>query len=312
MQVKNVTVTEDHVGRRIDNYLVSQSKGLPKSRVYRALRTGEVRVNKSRVSAEYRLKSGDIVRIPPWHLPSPEKPRPVGADLAKKLSERILYETPELVVINKLSGLPVHGGTGISTGLIEAFRQINPEARFLELVHRLDRETSGCLMIAKKRRMLLLLQDKLRQRVVKKQYLALVKGVWKGGPRVADVPLERYVRASGERFVRVSPTGKAALTRFRPVRQFAEMTLLEAQPVTGRTHQIRVHARHLGYPLVGDTKYGDPVFNLAMRRFGCSRLFLHAQSLEIKLPEIDQILSVLAPLDKELEAFLDKLPPLKP
>ncbi len=307
LPITNLTIDADHDGQRIDNFLITFCKGVPKSRIYRAVRKGEVRVNKKRVKPEYRLQRGDELRVPPLRVPEPDEKPKAGRQLLQSLEERILSETPELIVINKLSGIPVHGGTGVSLGLIEALRQMRPQQKFMELVHRLDRETSGCLLIAKKRRMLLELHQLLTRKKVTKQYIALLKGDWQGGRCEVDAPLLKYQRVSGERFVRVSDEGKPALTRFRPLLRLPGATLVEASPVTGRTHQIRVHAQHLGHPIAGDEKYGDEAFNKRLRKIGLRRLFLHSASISCQLQEPNGPLGICAPLDIELSTIIDKL-----
>lgn len=304
--VQVVTVGEESSGQRIDNFLLKHLKGVPKSRIYRILRKGEVRVNKGRIKPEYRLKSGDSVRIPPIRVsdkPAPAKP---GQGLQQLLEQSILYEDKALLVLNKPSGLAVHGGSGVSLGVIEALRAMRPEARFLELGHRLDRDTSGCLVIAKKRSALRAFQQLLREDGMDKVYLALVKGRWKGGKRGIDAPLRKNTLKSGERIVKVTPDGKASLSIFTPETIYKECSLMRVKLVTGRTHQVRVHAQHSGHPIAGDDKYGDEAFNRQMAGMGLKRLFLHARELRFTLPEHGTI-HVEAPLDENLQAILNKL-----
>ena len=292
-------------GQRIDNYLITQLKGVPKSRVYRILRRGEVRVNRGRVSADYRLQAGDAVRIPPLRVnvaPTPVANSPLPARLARS----ILYEDDRLLVLNKPSGVAAHGGSGIALGAIEALRAARPEAPYLELVHRLDRETSGCLMVAKRRSLLRELHAQLRAHAIDKRYLLLVQGRWQGGDRRVDLALSRDLVRGGERVVRVAADGQESATRFTPLEPFAGATLLQARPLSGRTHQIRVHAAASGHPIAGDSKYGDPAFNAALRERGLRRLFLHASELRLELPG-GAPLRVAAPLDPELERLLDEL-----
>lgn len=300
-------VTDAHAGQRIDNFLIRFLKGVPKSRVYRILRKGEVRVNKGRVKAEYRLCDGDVVRIPPIRV-SEEKPvtGPSGR-LEALLAGSIIFEDDRLMVVDKPSGLAVHGGSGIDLGLIEALRVMRPESRFLELVHRLDRDTSGCVMVAKKRSMLRYLHEQLRNGTIDKRYLALVSGRWPNRRKVVNAPLMKNMLRSGERMVNVSVEGKKSLTEFSVVARYAQATLVEAKPITGRTHQIRVHALHAGHPLLGDDKYGD---QLACRHFkarGLKRLFLHAASLVVPMPDDEAPLRVSAPLSDDLQVVIDKL-----
>ena len=292
-------------GQRVDNFLLRELKGVPKSRIYRLLRKGEVRVNKGRVKPEYKLQAGDELRVPPVRMAEPDAPPTVSNSLSDYLESSILYEDDGLLVVNKPTGLAVHGGSGVSFGLIEALRALRPEARFLELVHRLDRDTSGCIMIAKKRSALLTLHEALRGDGVDKRYLALVAGEWPEHRHRIEVPLERFELKSGERVVRVSANGKSALTEFRVVERFNGATLVEAKPVTGRTHQIRVHAQFTGHPLACDDKYGDEAADVRFRAMGLKRLFLHARSLSIQWQ--DKPLKLEATLDPELEAFLQVL-----
>ena len=266
--VKMVEIDADQAGQRIDNYLLSRLKGAPKSLIYRILRKGEVRVNKGRIKPDYRLQAGDIVRIPPVRVGEarPDN-RPAERDLLR-IENSIIYEDKRLFIINKPSGLAVHGGSGLSYGIIEALRTLRPDAPFLELVHRLDRETSGCLIIAKKRSALRLLHELLRNNQVDKQYLTLVKGEWKGGDRRIEAPLRKNTLRSGERMVIVSEDGKEARSLFRPLCVNARASLMQVKLDTGRTHQIRVHAVHSGHPIAGDEKYGDEAFNTSMKALG--------------------------------------------
>lgn len=306
-QVRFVEVDPDQEGQRIDNFLRTQLKGAPKSLIYRILRKGEIRVNKKRVKPDSRLVAGDIIRIPPVRVPERGEAAPVGAGLAEHLEQAILYESDSLLVINKPSGLAVHGGSGVSLGLIEALRQVRPDSRFLELVHRLDRDTSGCIMVAKKRSMLRFLHEALRQRRVQKIYQALVVGRWEKRQQVIDAPLLRFELKSGERMVKVHEDGKPSVTRFQVLRRFQDRaTLVEARPLTGRTHQIRVHTQFAGHPIVGDVKYTPDADNSQFRALGIRRLMLHAARLELELPD-GKKLSVAAPLDQDTENMLESL-----
>jgi 23S rRNA pseudouridine955/2504/2580 synthase len=304
--VHNLSVGEDSAGQRLDNFLVRELKGVPKTRLYRALRKGEIRVNKGRVKADYRLAAGDSVRIPPLRRPSPSEPTPLPRYWVQQIGQRMVYEDDSLLVINKPSGLAVHGGSGLSFGLIESLRQLRPADRYLELVHRLDRDTSGLIMIARRPAMLRDLHRQLREDKVDKRYLALVAGKWPASLRVVDAPLEKNVLQSGERMVRVAREGKRSVTEFSVVERFDGATLVEAKPVTGRTHQIRVHARHAGFPLLGDDKYSDERSAALTRALGLQRLFLHARSLRLLLPESGR-LELEAALDSDLESILNKL-----
>jgi 23S rRNA pseudouridine955/2504/2580 synthase len=304
--VHNLSVGEDSAGQRLDNFLVRELKGVPKTRLYRALRKGEIRVNKGRVKADYRLAAGDSVRIPPLRRPSPSEPTPLPRYWVQQIGLRVVYEDDSLLVINKPSGLAVHGGSGLSFGLIESLRQLRPADRYLELVHRLDRDTSGLIMIARRPAMLRELHRQLREDKVDKRYLALVAGKWPASLRVVEAPLEKNVLQSGERMVRVAREGKRSVTEFKVVERFDGATLVEAKPVTGRTHQIRVHARHAGFPLLGDDKYSDERSAALTRALGLQRLFLHARSLRLLLPESGP-LALEAALDPDLESILNKL-----
>lgn len=279
MSVEYVTIDENHQDQRIDNFLITRLKGLPKSRIYRAIRKGEVRVNKGRIKAEYRLQEGDQVRIPPLRVAERLEPVPPSQALADKLEACILLETSDFLIIDKPAGMPVHGGTNVSASLIEVLRLMRPQAKFLELAHRLDRDTSGCLVIAKKRQALLQFHAQMTDRNIKKCYLALLKGRWEGGTRKVSAPLLKNVQKSGERMVVVDESGKPATTIFHPVKHFKNATLVKIDLITGRTHQIRVHAQHIGHPVAGDPRYGDNAFNREMKRLGLRRLFLHSASI---------------------------------
>ncbi|WP_372737219.1 23S rRNA pseudouridine(955/2504/2580) synthase RluC [Neptunomonas sp.] len=305
--VRYIEIEEDQSGQRIDNFLRTALKGVPKSMIYRIIRKGEVRVNKKRIKPDGRIQGGDVVRIPPIRVPEPTDVPMVGKALLELLEQSILYESKALIVINKPSGLAVHGGSGINLGLIEAMRQLRPDERFLELVHRLDRDTSGCIMIAKKRSMLRHLHEALRQSRVNKVYHALVVGRWESKDSSVDAPLRKNELQSGERIVRVQPDGKASLTRFKVLRRFGtQATLVEAKPVTGRTHQIRVHTQFAGHPIIGDDKYGVESINRDMKKQGIKRLFLHSAMLEVTLLE-NEVLRVSAPLEQALSSALERL-----
>jgi 23S rRNA pseudouridine955/2504/2580 synthase len=306
-QVQQVVVTDAHAGQRIDNFLSTLLRGVPKSKIYRIIRKGEVRVNKGRIPVSYRLILGDTVRIPPLRMAVKEEgANHPGNKLAKTLAQSILYEDEQLIIINKPSGLAVHGGSGISLGLIEAIRAMRPGAPFLELVHRLDRDTSGCIMIAKKRPMLMHLHDCLKSGKIEKQYFALVHGKWKGGKSVA-APLLKFLLKSGERMVKVAPEGKAATTHYEVIEAFDHATLLQATPVTGRTHQIRVHCAFMGNPIVGDQKYGSPEGDNQAKLKGYDRLFLHAYKLVIQLPYEPFHLTITCPMPKVCEEYCQEL-----
>ena len=304
--VQLLEITADEAGQRIDNFLARHLKGVPKSYLYRILRRGEVRVNSGRIQAKYKLCAGDRVRIPPVRVAANNATviRPgVGMDL----EGRILFENNVCLVLNKPAGIAVHGGSGLSYGVIEALRAARTGAAYLELAHRLDRETSGCLVIAKRRSFLRAFHEQLRQGEVDKHYLALVAGRWQGGKRTVDAPLRKNQLRGGERMVTVDSEGKQAMTVFRPITRFAEATLVDVELKTGRTHQIRVHAAHIGHPLAGDAKYGDAAFNRQMRDIGLTRLMLHAPQLEFSLPLAADRITLCAPLDPDLKAVLDRL-----
>ena len=303
--VQWLDISAEQAGQRIDNFLLRVLKGVPKSRIYRLLRKGEVRINKGRARPEYRLKTGDRVRIPPVRL-EPVRTQVPPADRLPNITGHILYQDSRLLVLNKPAGMAVHGGSGLSFGVIEALRALRPDAPYMELVHRLDRETSGCLMIARRRSALRDLHRQLREGRVSKHYLALVRGAV-DGPRRVDAPLRKNQIQGGERIVRVQSDGKPAATLFRPVSRHGPATLVEAVLETGRTHQIRVHAAHMGHPLAGDGKYGDAVFNRSMRAHGLRRMFLHAHMLEFADPASGEPVNVSAPLDDELKAVLESL-----
>ncbi|ALP39741.1 23S rRNA pseudouridine(955/2504/2580) synthase RluC [Aeromonas schubertii] len=306
-QVQLLTIEAEHEGQRIDNFLKTQLKGVPKSLIYRILRKGEVRVNKKRVKPEYKLETGDEVRVPPLRVAEKNELPSANLGSIQRLEGQILFEDDAIIVLNKPSGMAVHGGSGLSFGVIEGLRALRPEARFMELVHRLDRDTSGVLLIAKKRSALRSLHEQLRVKTMRKQYLALVRGCWQSHVKVITAPLKKNELQSGERIVRVSAEGKPSETRFRIVRQFAEATLMECSPITGRTHQIRVHTQHAGHPIACDDKYGERQFDEKMREKGLNRLFLHAWRLTFAHPADGREIKVEAPLGESLDAFLNTL-----
>lgn len=296
--VQYLEINAEYAGQRLDNFLAHHWQGVPRSHRYRRVRRGEVRVNHGRVGPEYRVQTGDIVRLPPIRQAAPQAPAHPGAPLLELLQTRIIHEDAGLLVLNKPAGLAVHGGSGISYGVIEAFRALRSNEPGLELIHRLDRETSGLLLIAKRRAVLRHIQELLRTGAVAKRYLALVRGSWAEKFRRVDAPLIKNHLQSGERIVRVDSTGKAAVTEFRVIARHPEASLVEAHPLTGRTHQIRVHAAHCGHPLAGDDKYGDADFNHRARSWGLRRLFLHAHSLRFEYDGQELIFE--APLDPDL------------
>ncbi len=306
---KNLTVVREVVGveeerQRIDNYLLRVCKGIPKSHIYRVLRRGEVRVNSRRVDPTYRLALGDEVRIPPLRMGDSGR---AGHSVPPGEPFDVLYEDDMLLAIDKPAGVAVHGGSGVSFGVIERLRRQRPEARFLELVHRLDRETSGVLLVAKKRSALVGVHDLLRRGEICKTYLALVKGRWLNVLQQVRLPLHKYLNAAGERRVAVSVHGKSAHSVVRLRARWRSLSQLEVELKTGRTHQIRVHLSHLGFPLCGDAKYGDFVLNKALLQQGLKRMYLHAQRLEFRHPTNGERLTIEAPLAADLRGFLARL-----
>ena len=309
-QVQWLEIGEANYEQRLDNFLISYLKGVPKTRIYRMVRKGEVRVNKGRVDVSYKLAMGDIVRIPPVRVAEKNDDIIVQPTLKYSLENHILFEDEGFIVLNKPCGFAVHGGSGINSGVIEALRQIRPQQKFLELVHRLDKETSGCLLIAKKRSVLKLLHEMFRGDGMQKTYLALLAGQFKRKKQVVDVPLLKNVAQGGERMVTVSQAGKPAETLFTRLKAFQEATLVHAAPKTGRTHQIRVHATWLGHPIVGDDRYGKDEVNKAFKKRGYRRLFLHAEQLQFVHPVTGKPLHFVAPLPDDLQELLDNEKPL--
>ena len=306
-QVTWLEVGEESEAQRIDNFLLRRLKGVPKSHVYRVLRSGEVRVNSGRVKADYRLRLGDRVRVPPIRVAKPGAKRALPP-----LDLPVVFEDPSLLVLDKPSGVAVHGGSGISHGAIESLRAARPAAKMLELAHRLDRDTSGLLIVAKKRSALIELHRMLRDGEVEKIYEAVVKGRWKGGKRELKDSLHKYVTAKGERRVSVHDDGQTAITKVKPVQVGEDFSRLELRLMTGRTHQIRVHLAHAGHPVLGDDKYGDFELNRALARQGVKRLFLHARRLGFKHPIDGKTMKFESPLPADMRAFVEvnfALPP---
>ena len=301
-KVRKVRIDAEQAGQRIDNFLRRELPGLPKGRLYRILRRGEVRVNGGRIRAEYKLQEGDVVRIPPARVKAPGDAPADGK--AARIADRIIYEDKRLLVVDKPSGVAVHGGSGISHGVIELLRHARPELKDLSLVHRIDRETSGCLVLAKRRSALRQLHERFREGQVEKNYLALAVGDWQFGDQVIDKPLLVQNRKGGERHVVVSKGGKPAQTRVQLSRTFGKYSLLLCAPQTGRTHQIRVHLQALEHPLLGDERYGDGEQNKLARKFGLKRLFLHAQSIAFP-DDSGNDMHFTAPLADDLQQFLD-------
>lgn len=308
LQVSFVTISEENATQRIDNFLITYLKGVPKSMIYRILRKGEVRVNKKRIKPEYKLSIGDQVRIPPIRITEKTMPE-ISTKLNKvaDLEKAIIYEDEVMLAINKPSGIAVHGGSGLSFGVIEGLRALRPEAKFLELVHRIDRETSGVLLIAKKRSALKALHEQLRLKQMQKNYLALVKGNWSSDCKVIQAPLLKNVLKSGERVVKVDKEGKASETRFKVEERFDFATLIKASPVTGRTHQIRIHTQYANHPIAFDDRYGDRQFDALLAATKLNRLFLHAASVRFIHPKSLQEMQLHAPMDATLQACLTYL-----
>ena len=300
-KVRKVRIDANTAGQRIDNFLLRELKGVPRSAVYKLLRRGEVRINGGRARPTRKLAEGDEVRIPPVRMAAPGEAPKVSVGLSERLQDAVLFEDKDLLVIDKPTGLAVHGGSGQSLGLIEALRHLHERGRDLELAHRLDQATSGCLIVTKRRAALRSMHALLREGGIRKTYLALVAGRWPTRTRRVEAPLKKSVSSSGERFVRVRDDGKTARTDFRVLTASNKATLVEVRLHTGRTHQIRVHAAHMGHPLAGDEKYGDEVFNQVCREHGLTRLFLHAY--ELAWAER----TCRAPLPVELQSVLNSL-----
>ena len=307
LPVQHIKVSADEAGQRVDNYLCRVLKGVPKTRVYRIIRKGEVRVNKKRVTAQYRLMSDDMLRVPPVRLSLKDETLRAPKTVVERLSDAVLYEDDGLIILNKPAGIAVHGGSGIACGVIESLRQMRPHEKALELVHRLDRDTSGCLMVAKKRTMLRHIHEQLQKREgVEKIYHALVDGRWPTRKLWVNAPLEKNTLRSGERMVRVQVAGKPSKTRYQVLQRLQQATLIEASPLTGRTHQIRVHCLHAGHAILGDQKYGSDGSNQRFKSVGLNRLFLHAASLQLALPS-GKMIKVEAPLPNDLQGVIEKL-----
>ena len=306
--VHRLMVDDEQQDQRLDNFLMSRLKGVPKSRIYKLVRGGEVRINGGRVAVSYRLQVGDEVRIPPVRVAAPaETPvlrLPPGVN---KLVPRILYRDEALIALNKPAGMAVHGGSGISRGVIEQMRLELPECRTMELVHRLDRETSGVLLIALKRRALVGMHAAMRAGNIEKRYLTLVSGRWPNPVQHVKLPLHKRMTEEGEKRVTVRDDGQTAHTIFRRLQAWPAFTLLEAELKTGRTHQIRVHASHLGFPIAGDDKYGDFALNKSLVTHGLKRMFLHAAKLVLTHPISGEPLRIEAPLPIDLQIFVDYL-----
>lgn len=307
-----LVVDAQYAGQRVDNFLRTRLQHVPHARIYRGLRRGEVRVNKGRIAPAYRLRAGDVIRIPPLHFPEHQQAVMPNRHLVALLSGATLYEDEQLLVLNKPAGWAVHGGSGERFGIIEAMRIMRPDLRYLELVHRLDRDTSGCLLLAKKRSVLRQLHQGLRDRQLHKRYLLLARGCWRGGMRRVVSTLRKRTLRSGERIVSCDATGKSSVTVFHPLARDAQVSLLQATPITGRTHQIRAQAAQIGYPVAGDAKYGDRDFNRMLDRLGLRRLFLHALAVRWPGYEASGERTVVAPMPTDLREILERLGVLHP
>ena len=310
-----IEIDEASEGQRIDNFLTKTLKGVPKSHLYRILRSGEVRVNKKRVDATYKLSMGDLVRIPPIRATVTQVDIDVQKPVTPRLEKCIIFEDDAMLVLDKPAGMAVHGGSGVSKGVIEQLRLERPQAKFLELVHRLDRETSGVLMVGKKRSALVALHEAMRRNQMDKRYFMLVKGHWTEKKKHVILQLQKYLLDNGERRVsvvtgrpdpRAEDESQLSETIFHLIKHYADYTLLEAQLITGRTHQLRVQLAHLGFPIVGDDKYGDFALNKTLQKSGLKRMFLHSAETNIKHPISKEKLKLIAPLPLELEKFLQK------
>ncbi len=304
--VRHVQIDDQEQGQRLDKVLARLLPGVPRSRIFRLIRRGEVRVNGRRASPELRLAAGDSVRLPPVREVAPDAPRRVPTGMIEAIERAIIHEDERLLVLDKPGGMAVHGGSGLSFGVIEALRAARP-SQTLELAHRLDRDTSGLLMVAKRSSALRALHALLRDGMVQKSYLALVSGHWNLGHKRIDAPLRTDLRVGGERTVKVDAHGKNALTEFKLIEHYgARASLLEAIIHTGRTHQIRVHAAYCGHPVAGDAKYGDEAFNQTLAPLGLTRMFLHAHSLSFIWPDSGSEQSFSSPLPPQLRAVLDQ------
>ena len=301
-----LTVDESGEGQRVDNFLARHLKGVPKSHIYRILRSGEVRVDSKRVQATHRLQPGEVLRIPPVRVAAPAA-KVGAAPVGVRFVDAVIYEDEALLVLDKPAGMAVHGGSGISRGVIEQLRLERPKAKFLELAHRLDRETSGVLLVGKKRSALVALHDMMRENRMRKRYLILVKGVWQDQKRRVALPLKKYNLENGEKRVSVEEGGQHSETVFRLKQPLGEFTLLEAELITGRTHQLRVQLAHLGFPIAGDDKYGDFALNKLLQKRGLKRMFLHSAETTLRHPLTDEPLKLIAPLPPELAKFLESL-----
>lgn len=301
------TVDPDFKDQRIDNFLRTKLKGVPKSLIYRLIRKRAILCNNKKITPDYRLQGNETITIPELRLSAPTQGVNLKTDQIETLEKNIIFENQNFIAFNKPAGWAVHGGSGLSFGVIEAFRQLHENTKFLELVHRLDKETSGLLLIAKKRSFLTAIHKQLIEKTVNKTYIALVKGKWQKDCKIIDLPLLKNTLSSGERIVKVHQDGKPSKTSVKIIEQFENATLLELKPITGRTHQLRVHCKAQNAPIAGDTKYGDAEFNSLMKDLGCNRLFLHSKSIVFLEPNSGQEIIINCPIDKNLKNILVKL-----
>lgn len=304
--VQFVTIDQDSAGQRIDNYLITYWKNVPKSRIYRLIRKGEVRVNKKRIAVLYRLQANDVLRLPPIYLQQAAKQVAPSEQTQDRLKNCVLFESEQLLIINKPAGMAVHGGSTIRLGIVEALRHLYPDYPHLELAHRLDADTSGVLVLAKRKQTLRELHQLLRDGAVKKEYIALTLGKWRKDELLVNAPLHKGPAVTHKQLVKVHKEGKQALTIFKTLNVYPSASLMAVRLHTGRTHQIRVHASYMQHPIAGDDRYGDAEFNKAMRAQGLKRMFLHAKAIEFVLPSTQERICVEAPLDEELQQFLDQ------
>lgn len=305
-KVSFVEIDENAHEQRVDNFLFKTLKGVPKSHIYQLLRKGNIRVNKKRIKAPYKLQQGDILRLPPIRVSEKVEVK-ISDELESLIQQSVIYEDASLLVLNKPSGLPVHGGTGLSLGVIDVVRTIYKNSQSYELVHRLDKETSGCLVIAKKRSALKHLQEQFRQKTVRKEYQTLTKGWWKPSKQEVSSKLTKNVLKSGERMVVVDDSGKSAKSVFETLQKFDDASLMSVRIQTGRTHQIRVHADSSGHPVAGDEKYGDRRFNARLKKLGLKRMFLHAYGIRFTSPETEKLVNIVANLPSELMQVIDNI-----
>ena len=306
-KVSFLEVDTEHSGQRLDNFLIKHLKGVPKSRLYRLIRKGEIRINKRRARASCRVSDGDVLRIAPIRISENHQRSIVDPSRFTDFDNLIVYEDDSIIVLNKPSGVAVHGGSGISFGVIESLRALRPEEKYIELVHRLDRDTSGILLLAKKRSALVKMQNQLKERGMTKSYFALVKGVWPKEKTTISAPLVKNTLLSGERIVRVEKQGKESITHFKIIKRFENCTFLNINPATGRTHQIRVHCQYAGHPIAGDQKYGDKNFNTEMRSLGLRRLFLHADRIKFWHPSLGVLIDQNAESPRMLKKVLETI-----